>query len=151
MEQNKNFQRDGHNKNKKRHGRNNQYNSNQNNNQFNSQKNNNRNEHIEQIVLDKPLCEICNQQILDIASSLANKGSEKPVHFDCVIDSIKKSEKLLPNESITYIGQGRFAVTVFENPHHTKKFTIKKIIEWEERDKKYEWRSNISNLFSQVK
>jgi hypothetical protein len=152
MEQNKNFQRDAHNKNKKKHGKNNtQFNSNQNNNQLNFQRTKDKNEQIAQIVLEKPVCEICNQPILDLATSLANKGSNNPVHFDCVLNILKKEEKLLPNENITYIGQGRFAVTVFENPHDTKKFSIKKIIEWEERDKKYEWRNNISNLFSQIK
>ena len=29
-------------------------------------------------------------------------------------------------------------------------FTIKKIIEWENRDAKFEWRDEISSLYSQV-
>lgn len=101
--------------------------------------------------LETPICPRCNEPITDLPSALAEKGTNAPVHFDCVLAYLNENEKLNQNEKITYIGQGRFAVVHFENPHDTRHFNIVRIIEWEERDKKYEWRTNIAGLYSQVK
>lgn len=97
------------------------------------------------------ICEYCNQPIEELSSAIAAKESGNPAHFDCVLSKVNSSEKLSENEKITYIGQGRFAVVFFENPHDLRHFTIKKIIEWESRETKYEWRSEITNIYSQVK
>lgn len=98
------------------------------------------------------VCELCNQSINDVANAISNKGSDKPVHFDCVLKKVSETEKVEQNEKIAYIGQGRFAVIHYANIHDQKHFEIKKIIEWEERDKKRgEWRDEMSGLFSQVK
>ncbi len=97
-------------------------------------------------------CEICGKPIEDITSSIKNKGSGNPVHFDCVLNKIAESEKLSSTEKIAYIGQGKFAVIYFENPHDPKKFSIRRTIEWENReDKRGEWRDEIAGLYSQVK
>lgn len=108
-------------------------------------------EHFESPQLDTPTCVHCKQPIHDLPSALADKATGEPMHFDCVLEIINKQEKLGTNEKITYIGQGRFAVAYFENPHDLRHFTIRRIIEWEERDKQFEWRNNIANLYSQVK
>ena len=98
------------------------------------------------------ICEICGEPIDDIESAITNRGSEKPVHFDCVLKKLTESEKLSPSEKIAYIGQGKFAVLYFENPHEPKKFTIRKTIEWEARDsERGDWRNEMAGLFSQVK
>lgn len=97
------------------------------------------------------VCTKCGEQIQDITSALAEKGGEGPVHFDCVLSFLQGAENLGPNEKIVYIGQGRFAVVVFENPADTRKFKIVRAIEWESRDTKAEWRNEISSLFSHVK
>ena len=97
-------------------------------------------------------CEICGQPITDMANAITNRGSGKPVHFDCVISKLSESESLSQNEKIAYIGQGRFGVLHFDNPHDQKHFTIKKIIEWEAREaERGEWRNEMAGLFSQVK
>lgn len=97
-------------------------------------------------------CEICGQPIDDIASAISNRNSGKPVHFDCVIAKLSETEKTGPNERISYIGQGKFAVLYFANPHDQKHFTIKKTIEWEAREsERGEWRNEMAGLFSQVK
>ena len=102
----------------------------------------------EQIVT----CEICGEAISDIANAISNRGSEKPVHFDCVVNKLSESEKPGMNEKIAYIGQGKFAVIHFENAHDQKHFTIRKTIEWEARDsERGEWRNEMAGLFSQVK
>ena len=53
-------------------------------------------------------------------------------------------------EKIAYIGQGRFGVLYYENPRDQRKFTIKKIIEWEDREKNSDWRDELSGLYSKV-
>ena len=121
----------------------------------NSHKNNHNNKSQEETQVKSQFssytCEYCNQPIEDLTSSIASKESGNPAHFDCVLAKINASEKLSENEKITYIGQGRFAVVYFENPHDLRHFTIRRVIEWENREAKYEWRSEIANIYSQVK
>lgn len=96
------------------------------------------------------VCPACGEPITDIASCLNDKKTGKPVHFDCAISEVSKAETLSENEKIAYIGQGRFGVLYYENPRDQRHFTIKKIIEWEDRDSKPEWRDEISGLYSKV-
>lgn len=96
------------------------------------------------------ICPKCGQPVMDIASAITDKASGKPAHFDCILNQVKQSEQTGENEKIAYIGQGRFAVIYYENPRDQRHFTIKKIIEWEERDKKPEWRDELSGLYSQI-
>ena len=96
------------------------------------------------------ICPKCGQPITDIASSMADKATGAPMHFDCVMQQLFESETLAPNEKISYIGQGRFAVIYFDNPRDQRHFTIKKIVEWEPRDQKCAWREELSGLYSQV-
>lgn len=95
-------------------------------------------------------CPKCGKPIDDVSSAINDKNSGSPVHFDCIISDISSKEKLGEGEKIAYIGQGRFGVLYFENPRDQRKFTIKKIIEVEDRDTKPEWRNEISGLYSQV-
>ena len=97
------------------------------------------------------VCEICNQPIQEMASAMANRGSGNPVHFDCALEMLGEEETLAAGDKITYIGQGRFGVLNFPNVHDMRHFTIKKIIDWEEKDKKPEWRDQMADLFSHVK
>lgn len=96
-------------------------------------------------------CRLCSEPITELSSALADKMSGEPVHFDCVLKRLQAQETLADGQKITYIGQGRFAVTFFENPHDLRKFTIIRIIEWEERDSVHEWRTEIKGLYSQIK
>ena len=97
-------------------------------------------------------CELCGQPIEDLANAISNKDTGNPVHFDCVLNKIAAAENITPAEKIAYIGQGKFAVLHFENPHDQKHFTIRKTIEWEARDAvRGEWRNEMAGLFSQVK
>jgi hypothetical protein len=120
----------------------------------NSHKNSNQNKNEESQVkshFSSHICEYCNQPIEELSSAIAAKENGNPAHFDCVLAKINASEKLAENEKITYIGQGRFAVVYFENPHDLRHFTIRRVIEWENRETTYKWRSEIANVYSQVK
>lgn len=106
---------------------------------------------INEIKSREIICPKCNMPITDVSSAMADKVTGKPVHFDCVLAQLKQNERVGENEKIAYIGQGRFAVLYYENPRDQKKFVIKKIIEWEDRDQKSEWRDELSGLYSQVR
>ncbi|MBR6216112.1 MAG: hypothetical protein IKQ84_06840 [Spirochaetaceae bacterium] len=82
---------------------------------------------------------------------MCDRDTLQPVHFDCVLKKLNDDETLNENEKITYIGQGRFGVVYFENPHDLRHFKIERIIEWEDREKKADWRSEIASKFSQTK
>jgi hypothetical protein len=95
-----------------------------------------------------PDCSWCGKQISDIATAICDKDTGKPVHFDCVLARITQMENLQPNESISYIGGGRFGVIHYNNLPDMRDFYIKKIYEWESKDIKDEWRRPISEYFS---
>jgi hypothetical protein len=65
-----------------------------------------------------------------------------------VLARIAETEKLEANDRICYIGGGRFGIIHYANPPDTREFSIKKIFEWEPKDKENEWRRPISEYFS---
>ena len=97
------------------------------------------------------VCQYCGQSVNEIASSFIDSSSNKPVHFDCVLNKIAESEKLEAGDKVSYIGQGRFGIINFPNVHDVKHFTIKKIIEWETKDNTPDWRKKMADLYSQIK
>ncbi len=105
---------------------------------------------IQEVKSRDIICPKCGQPITDIASAIADKTTGEPVHFDCVLNQVKQSEPTGENEKIAYIGQGRFAVLHYENIRDQRHFTIKKIIEWESREKESEWRDELSGLYSKI-
>ena len=105
---------------------------------------------IQNVKAREIICPKCGQPITDIASAIADKTTGQPLHFDCVLNQVKQSEPTGENEKVAYIGQGRFAVLHYENIRDQRHFTIKKIIEWEDREKTSEWRDELSGLYSQV-
>jgi hypothetical protein len=93
-------------------------------------------------------CPWCGKPISDISTALPDKNTGKPVHFDCVLSRITEMETLENHDYICYIGGGRFGVVHYNNPPDTKNFTIKKILEWENKDNHFEWRQSISEHFA---
>jgi len=95
-----------------------------------------------------PDCPWCGKQIKDITTAISDKDTGLPVHFDCVLLRITKMENLDTNDSVCYIGGGRFGIIHYNNHGDTRNFSIKKILEWENKDINYEWRRPISEYFS---
>jgi len=95
-----------------------------------------------------PPCPICGKPIRDLAMAIADKNSGEPVHFDCIIERIAAAEDLESGDTVTYIGGGRFGIVHFNNPQDTKDFTIKKILEWENRENRAKWRSSLEDHYS---
>jgi hypothetical protein len=100
------------------------------------------------VPLPSASCTWCDKPIKDIFAAISEPGSGKPVHFDCVIDKIVEREILETGDTVSYIGGGRFGVVHFNNPPDTRDFKIKKIIEWENKENRSEWRVSISDHFS---
>jgi hypothetical protein len=69
-------------------------------------------------------------------------------HFDCVMAKITECEHLGTGDFIAYIGGGRFGVVYYPNPHDKKKIHIRKIIEWEDQNKRAEWRKDVADRYS---
>ncbi len=97
------------------------------------------------------ICPACGQPIEDMTSAVADKTTGQAMHFDCVLQKLNSEEPLKPNQTISYIGQGRFAVITRENPSDVKNFKIEKIIEWEDKNKPSLWRGEMAELYSKVK
>ncbi|MDR0553570.1 MAG: hypothetical protein LBG76_02050 [Treponema sp.] len=93
-------------------------------------------------------CPLCGKPIRDLAMAVSDKDSQQPAHFDCVTEQIAQGEILEKGDTITYIGRGRFGIVHFSNPQNTKKFTIKKILEWEDKDNRAEWRKTVADHYS---
>ncbi|MCL2069355.1 MAG: hypothetical protein FWH19_00010 [Treponema sp.] len=101
-------------------------------------------------------CTFCGKPIRDMTSAIADKDTGVPIHFDCVTSRIAFGEKLEKGESVVYIGGGRFGVVCFDTSRdshgkaETRDFKIKKVIEWENKEKKAEWRSVICEHYSET-
>ncbi|MDR1836837.1 MAG: hypothetical protein LBQ89_04175 [Treponema sp.] len=95
-----------------------------------------------------PDCPWCGKKITDITTAISDRDTGLPVHFDCVVERISKMETLEENDSICYSGGGRFMIVHYNNPPDTKDYTIKKVLEWEAKDNKNEWRKPISEYYS---
>jgi len=121
-------------------------------------------------------CLWCGKPIRDISSAISDKDTGAPVHFDCVAARIAFGEKLEKGDTVAYIGAGRFGIVNFgsagassrfslddssqnsgkpessseaqNHPAANRGFIIKKIIEWENKDKRAEWRSVICDHYS---
>jgi len=66
-----------------------------------------------------------------------------PAHFDCVLKQLSETEDLNKGEKITYLGNGVFGVVKLKSGNKGLNFTIVKKIQFENKDKKAEWRKKI--------
>jgi len=98
--------------------------------------------------LPTPDCPYCGKQIKDITMAIADKDTNTPVHFDCVIVQTFKHEILEKGDVIAYIGGGRFGIVHYNNSPNMPPFKIKKILEWEDKENRAEWRKTISDRYS---
>jgi hypothetical protein len=98
--------------------------------------------------LPSPDCPICGKPVKDIAAAITDKTSGVPAHFDCVAGKIAEHEILETGDTVAYIGAGRFGVVHHRNPQDIKNFTIKRILEWEDKENRAEWRKIVADHFS---
>ncbi|MDR2758970.1 MAG: hypothetical protein LBB78_06295 [Spirochaetaceae bacterium] len=102
-----------------------------------------------------PDCPFCNKPIKDLSTALSDKATGQAVHFDCAVAKIAGEETLERGDTITYIGGGRFGIVQFsaqeggrKGSEGSRNFTIKKILEWEDKEHRADWRKNIADHYS---
>jgi hypothetical protein len=98
--------------------------------------------------LPSAVCAWCGKPIKEISTAISEPVGGKPVHFDCVISRIIEEEVLERGDIVSYIGGGRFGIIRYNNPPDILGFKIKKILEWENRENRSEWRAAISDYFT---
>ncbi|MDR1278316.1 MAG: hypothetical protein LBK02_06165 [Treponema sp.] len=105
--------------------------------------------------LPVPNCPCCGKPINDLAAAISDKNSGEPAHFDCIIARIAERENLEPGDTVTYMGGGRFGIVHFNNlpenqrrAGNSRNFTVKKILEWEDKENRAEWRRVLSDYYS---
>jgi hypothetical protein len=86
---------------------------------------------------------------------MSDQDTGEPVHFDCVLARISQRENLERGDSLAYIGGGRFGVVHFDDGEsqgrsENRNFKIKRILEWEDKENRAEWRSHISDHYSET-
>ena len=82
-------------------------------------------------------CPLCDQMVRDVLSAIDYQ--EQPAHFDCILKLIQNEEEMEPNEKIIYLGGGSFGIVQYRNANNSKLF-VRKRIQYEEKDKKIDWR-----------
>jgi hypothetical protein len=93
-------------------------------------------------------CARCGKPIKEMSTAVSEPAGGKPVHFDCAINRIMEEEVLEKGDTVSYIGGGRFGIIHYNNPPDIRDFKIKKILEWENKDNRSEWRGAISDHFT---
>ena len=100
------------------------------------------------VPISTHICPWCGKPINDLSAAITDKTNGEPVHFECVLARLNETETLESNDTICYIGGGRFGIVHYNNPQNTADFEIKKIFEWESKDSRSEWRRVIGERFS---
>lgn len=96
------------------------------------------------------VCSCCGKEIDDYWSAVCSKGGDGLLHFDCAMSMVSENEKIEAGEKLSYIGNGRFAVIRFADPKNPKRFSIRKIINWESEGQHPKWREDISSLYGTI-
>ena len=98
--------------------------------------------------LPTAVCAWCGKPIKEISTAISDPASGKPVHFDCAINRIIEEEVLERGDTVSYIGGGRFGIIHYNNPPDIRDFKIRKVLEWENKEDRSDWRVAISDYFT---
>jgi hypothetical protein len=95
-------------------------------------------------------CIRCGKTITDLHSALKDRKTGAAAHFDCVMAEVLEQETLEEGDTLSYIGGGRFGIVRFNRSggKGTSCFTIKKIVEWEDKDNRADWRGLVADHYS---
>ena len=86
-------------------------------------------------------CPLCDQTVRDVLTAI--DYNDMPAHFDCIIKHLEETEEMEPKDKIVYLGGGSFGIVQFRNNNRNKLF-VRKRIQFEEKDRKVEWRQKES-------
>ncbi len=89
-------------------------------------------------------CPLCGKSVKSMLTAISVNEDMDPAHFDCVLKQLSETEDLKKGEKITYLGNGVFAVVKLKPGNNNGlNFTIVKKVQFENKDKKAEWRKKI--------
>jgi hypothetical protein len=100
------------------------------------------------VPLPSASCAWCDKPIKTISEAISEPDTGKPVHLECVINRIIERETLETGDTVGYIGGGRFGIIHYNNPPDVRDFKIKKIVEWENKETRSDWRVTLCEHFS---
>ncbi len=104
-----------------------------------------RNKNFHRPPVEYKSCPICGKAVKSMLTAISVNKDMDPAHFDCVVKQLAEQEQLKKGEKISYLGNGTFAVIKMnQGGKGSPAFTIIKKIQYEEKDKKAEWRKKIS-------
>ncbi len=93
---------------------------------------------------DFPNCPICGNSVKDMSTAIAFGEDGEPAHFDCILKQLESRETLESDEKICYLGNGSFGI-IKTRAGGPMKFFVRKRIQYEEAEKKYDWRKKVSS------
>lgn len=91
-----------------------------------------------------PPCPLSGEPIDDILTAIADPETGQPSRIDSVLEKLRKTEALGPNERLAYIGRGNFGVVEETGSNKQKTVTVKRRIEYENTNHPYQWRKELS-------
>jgi hypothetical protein len=94
-----------------------------------------------------PDCPICGKPITDLFSAVSYKENNEPAHFECILKWLSDAEKIAEDEKLVYLGGGTFGV-VAANFVQGQKLTVKRMIQYENKEKKPDWRKELSSRYA---
>ena len=89
-------------------------------------------------------CPLSGEPISDILTAIADPETGRPSNLESVLDKLRKTESLGPNERLAYIGRGEFGVVEESGNAKDKTVTVKRRIVYENTNQSYEWRRELS-------
>jgi len=90
-----------------------------------------------------PDCPVCGKPVKDLASALTHRLESRPAHFDCVMQEIRDTNELAPQEKVCYLGGGTFGIIELRPPGGPSRFVIRKRIQYEEKEKPQDWKKQL--------
>jgi hypothetical protein len=81
--------------------------------------------------------------VRDLPSALTHRVAGKPAHFDCVVQELRESNEVAPQEKICYLGGGSFGIIELRPAGGPSRFVIRKRIQYEEKEKPQEWKKTL--------
>lgn len=75
-------------------------------------------------------CPICNKPINNMSTAIIDRATNTPAHFECILQSLKSRYTLKPNQRMTYVGSGGFAIIEDIRENGKMKFVIREKIQY---------------------
>ncbi len=89
-------------------------------------------------------CPLTRKPISNILTAIAHPDSQQPVEFDAVLEQLRQTEDIGPNERIVYLGEGYFAVVEEKKEKGKYRLNVTRKIPYEDNRAKLEWRQELS-------